>query len=55
MYVPIYLPYTDIMLMPPTFIPLHLLGKAQYSDPSRLPLDIDQNVSKIAFVYHLLI
>ena len=55
MYVFIYLPYINIMLMPPNFIPLLLLDKAQYSDPSRLPAAIDLHSSITAFVCHLLI
>ena len=50
MYVFIYIPYINIMLMPPNFIPLLLLDKAQNSDPRRLPAAIDPNVSKTAFV-----
>jgi hypothetical protein len=43
------------MLMPPNFIPSHLLGKAPYSDPPRLNADIDPNASKIAMSCHLLL
>ena len=53
MYIFIYLPYISIVLMPPNSIPSHLLGKAIYSDPLRLPADIDQNASKIAMFCHL--
>ena len=53
-YIFIYLGYIDIMLLPPNFIQLLLLDKAQYSDPSRLPAPIDLNASKTAFICHLL-
>ena len=53
-YIFIYLCYIDIMLMPPNFIQLLLLDKAQYSDPPRLPAPIDLNASKTAFICHLL-
>ena len=52
-YVFIYLPYINIVVMPPTLIPLHLLGKVMYSYPLRLPADIDPNASKIARFCHL--
>ena len=48
------LPYTNIMLMPPTFIHLHLFDKERYSDPQRLPIAIDPNASRTAYVCNLL-